>query len=377
MCIVKRRARTGAFTLVELLVVIAIIGVLVALLLPAIQAAREAARRSQCTNNLKQLSLAHLNYESSKGGFVPMAKFWYNNRAGAPVDMGPGFKDAHPTGVNWVDDHSWYIPIMPYIEQANITSLGDPKIQLSSPANERVRKAFVSTHGCPSDLGIQKNEWSVDQSALWGRLRTNYVVNGGNTVYGQVDFPQPCPGGVGAGTPRLCYFGGAPFGPVEITQLGRITDGTANTLMMSEVLVTEGDLWNGPYSEVQSALGGQIFTGWFTPNSQSADMICRLGWWLPSARDSFIAQGMPVPVAEVQIPAPTVTGSPSPIGTFDDITNGGQGCKQNTSTARSKHVGGVNASRCDGSVFFVQDSISPAVWQALSTAAAGDMNTEL
>jgi len=123
----QRRFQGSAFTLVELLVVIAIIGVLVGLLLPAIQAAREAARRSQCNNNLKQLSLAHLNYESTKGGFVHMAKFWYNNRAGAPLDLGPGFKDAHPTGVNWVDDHGWYIPIMPYIEQANINSLGDPK----------------------------------------------------------------------------------------------------------------------------------------------------------------------------------------------------------------------------------------------------------
>jgi hypothetical protein len=102
-----------------------------------------------------------------------MAKFWYNNRAGAPLDLGPGFKHAHPTGVNWVDDHGWYIPIMPYIEQAHITNLGDPKVQLSSPINEHVRKAFVPIHGCPSDIGIQKNEWSVPLSDLWGRLRTN------------------------------------------------------------------------------------------------------------------------------------------------------------------------------------------------------------
>jgi len=361
--------RPGGFTLVELLVVIAIIGVLVALLLPAIQAARESARRSQCTNNLRQLSLAHLNYESTNGGFVHMAKFWYNSVDGSPVNWGPGYHDAHPGGPGgWWDDHGWYIPLMPYIEQANLANAGDPDAPLSAAVNEPVRKAFVSVHECPSDIGLQRNEWDID---IWARIRTNYVVNAGNTIYGQYDFNMPCPGTT---TPRLCFFGGAPFGPVKLTSLARISDGLSNTLMMSEGLVLpETPGWGGPYSDAQTALGGQVFTGWHTPNSGLPDALTRLGGWINNVRDGFLTQGIPLPDPEVNMRAFTVEGEVAEIGAYGDPL----GHRRQHTTARSHHPGGVNTSRCDGSVQFVQEDISPIVWQALSTAWASDILTDL
>lgn len=366
----KRPSQRNAFTLVELLVVIAIIGVLVALLLPAVQAAREAARRNQCLNNLRQLSLAHLNYEGAHGGFVPMAKFWYNSQAGAPLNLGPGYHDVHPGAPGgWRDDHGWYIPLMPYIEQAQLENLGNADEPLSGAVNEPVRKAFIGLHACPSDIGLQKNEWDI---AIWARVRTNYVVNAGNTVYGQHDFPEACPG-TAATSSRLCFFGGAPFGPVKATKLSSITDGTANTLMMSEVRVLpETAGWGGPYSDAQTALGGQVFTGWQTPNSNAADALCRRAEWLANVQEGFREQGMAIPIPEITVRAATVEGVPAPIGTYD---SGGH--KQQYISARSHHPGGVNTSRCDGSTAFVREDISPAVWQAMSSASADDIVSEL
>ena len=358
-------SRQKGFTLVELLVVIAIIGVLVALLLPAIQAAREAARRSQCTNNLRQLSLAHLNYESTNGGLVHMAKYWYNNVAGAPESLGPGYHDDHPGAPGgWWDDHGWYIPLMPYIEQAQIANAGDPDAALSAAVNEPVRKARVVTHECPSDIGLQENEWAIN---IWARIRTNYMINAGNTVYGQFDMNMPCPG---TESPRLCYFGGAPFGPAKPTSLARLTDGTSNTLMMSECLVlpsTPG--WGGPYSDAQTALGGQVFTGWHTPNSNLPDALCRRGGWISNVQAGFIEQGIPLPDSEVNMRSFTVEGVSAPIGSYGDPL----GHRRQYIAARSHHPGGVNASKCDGSVAFYTDGVSPIVWQSLSTAWAGDV----
>ena len=343
------------FTLVELLVVIAIIGILVALLLPAIQAAREAARRSQCLNNLKQLAVAHLNYESSRRGLVPMAKFWSN------AEYMSGYSGGHWGG--WYDDHGWYVALMPYIEEANLQDRGNPDMPLSNPVNEFVRKAFVPSFACPTDIGMQRNEWGI---ASWARVRTNYLVNAGNTVYGQHSVGG-CPL---APFPTCREFHGGPFVPRKANKLAKITDGTSNTLMMSEALVLpETAGWGGPYSDAQTALGGQAFTGFNTPNSSQPDALTRQGEWWANVRNGWAEQRLPV-AAGGQPAQPVAVSSLIPATADPRIDSNGH--KQQHIAARSKHPGGVNASRCDGSIGFITDDVSPLVWDELCSAASGN-----
>lgn len=355
----RKSALGRGFTLVELLVVIAIIGILVALLLPAIQAAREAARRSQCQNNLRQVSLAHLNFETSRRGFVHMAKFWTNK------EYMDGYKVAGPPGSGWYDDHGWYVALMPYIEEANLENLGNPDLPLSHADNEFVRKAAVPMLACPSDIGLQQNEWEI---RTWARTRTSYIINAGNTTYGQHNVGN-CPADP---FPNCREFGGAPFIPRKANRSAKITDGTSNTLMMSEVLVlptTAG--WGGPYSDAQTALGGQVFTGFNTPNSRQPDALCRQDEWWGNVQAGWIEQQLPgiPPNGQPAIPVPppvTGRGGPPHEGAVDSNTH-----KQQHIAARSKHPGGVNASRCDGSGDFFTDDVEPLVWDEMCSAASG------
>jgi prepilin-type N-terminal cleavage/methylation domain-containing protein/prepilin-type processing-associated H-X9-DG protein len=363
------RKRSG-FTLVELLVVIAIIGILVALLLPAIQAAREAARRSQCLNNINQLSKAMLNYESTHKGFPPMAHAWTNLQChqiydppdppnGAPVGCGPG---------DWYDGHGWYSIIAPFIEENAWASQIDYKRSFSYAPNGlasphyRARTTFLNIHACPSDIGIQRNEW---ESATWARTRTNYVVNAGNTVYGQYSIS------IGS---TLVRSGRGPFRGGQTTPPAKITDGLSNTIMMSEILVirelatneaVNGGGWGGPFGDTNTALGGQTFTGLNPPNSGAQDGVAR---GIPQA-PPFLEQGIPYPCLVGQaggcgVSRGTARGENIPPG-----EEGGLDTRMQWFTARSKHPGGVNASRCDGSVEFVTNDIDQWVWRAMTSAA--------
>lgn len=131
--IARRKVLLHGFTLVELLVVIAIIGILVALLLPAIQAARDAARRAQCSNNLKQIGLAILNYESTKKKFP----------AGRRVKT-----DADQDAPSW---STWTIDILPYMEENGVYALWDPKETLEHKNNAQIKQTRIDAYLCPSD----------------------------------------------------------------------------------------------------------------------------------------------------------------------------------------------------------------------------------
>ncbi len=138
----------SGFTLVELLVVIAIIGILISLLLPAVQAAREAARRNQCSNNLKQMGLALHHYHDALGSFPsghvstlvnPAWVLPAGNCNAEPPELGPGW--------------SLFALSLPYLEQGNLNQSINYSLPIADPANAAVRRTSVSTYLCPSDTG--------------------------------------------------------------------------------------------------------------------------------------------------------------------------------------------------------------------------------
>jgi prepilin-type N-terminal cleavage/methylation domain-containing protein/prepilin-type processing-associated H-X9-DG protein len=349
-------SKARGFTLVELLVVIAIIGILVALLLPAIQAAREAARRMECSNKIRQLSVAMLNFENTNKGFPPMALTWTDLEYTAKyVDK---YHGPPPPG-HWWDDHGWYTLIAKYIEENAWYASIDFTRSFSDAVNAAPRRQFIPLLSCPSDIGLQRNEWESD---TWARVRANYKVNAGNTVYGQYEW-------------ATIPFAGAPFRGGKITKLSTITDGLSNTLMISEVLVLPelgsqaSGVWGSALSEQSTSTGGQVFMGFTTPNG-SPDSIDRVN---PQTIAQYCVQnGIPVPtqapnglqyprIALADIPPGFVVADPNHAQYF---------------AARSHHPGGVNASRCDGSVGFYNDSIDEFVWRALSSAAGGETASE-
>lgn len=165
--------KSGGFTLVELLVVIAIIGVLVGLLLPAVQAAREAARRMQCSNNLKQLGLALHNYHDTHNKF-PSAQYFC--RSDMPCTTG------RPT---WKQGWFWSASVLPFMEQGNMFASLRMDLDLFHPLNFNLVATNLPSFGCPSDASRQL--FSRPEGAVPGRgpehdvvfATTSYVVSGG------------------------------------------------------------------------------------------------------------------------------------------------------------------------------------------------------
>jgi prepilin-type N-terminal cleavage/methylation domain-containing protein/prepilin-type processing-associated H-X9-DG protein len=231
----KSIQRTHGFTLVELLVVITIIGILIALLLPAVQAAREAARRMQCSNNLKQVGLAVLDYEQTNGCLPPTKQ--------------------SPNS----DCHTVLLKILPYVEGTNLESAYNYGAYIFTPPNDRIVITQLPMYQCPSDDAA--NRIGHDFS------RSNCVVNYGSGTF----YSLP---GTNVGKTR---------GPFKATgtqmkgcQIADIKDGTSITALASEVISGKHDTDNpwdarGLWAWVEA--GASNYEHMLTPNSSGGDKM--------------------------------------------------------------------------------------------------------
>jgi prepilin-type N-terminal cleavage/methylation domain-containing protein/prepilin-type processing-associated H-X9-DG protein len=191
-----------AFTLIELLVVIAIIAILVGLLLPAVQKVREAANLSTCRNNLKQIGLAMHHYHDAQGRF-PVG--YYDPTPWPQLDNGPGW--------------GWGAYLLPYLEQDNLYSQINFKLDVGDPANAVVRNTFLKSFFCPSDLSTTSFTVTDGGSNSWVLAQGSYVACNGND--GVDDFTTP---------PHTGAFIRATKG----FRVADITDGLSNTLFVGD-----------------------------------------------------------------------------------------------------------------------------------------------
>ncbi len=323
------RNRSRGFTLIELLVVIAIIGILVSLLLPAVQQAREAARRTQCRNNLKQVGLALHNYLDSFGRF-------------APVSVLPAGRTFEP--------YSGHVRLLPYLEQSNLAGLIDWNVSSEFTTNPVAAKTRVSVYMCPSEVNDRQR---ITPTLIHYPL--NYGFNEGTWfIY------DPVTGNVGDGA----------FHPNRAFRAADLTDGLSNVLGAAEVKAFQPNLWDtgnpstiGVNPPATPAAAAAFYGGTFDSNGHTE-------WVEGDVHESGFTTTF-TPNAKVPYTVGSTTYS-------IDITSMRDG--ESTTlptyaavTARSFHTGIVNVMLMDGSVRSVSDNLDLNVWRSLGTRAGGEV----
>jgi prepilin-type N-terminal cleavage/methylation domain-containing protein len=313
--------RRRGFTLVELLVVIAIIGVLIGLLLPAVQAAREAGRRSACTNNMKQWGLAmHSHHDANQS--LPFGSSRSNPPGGETTANAYTHTGPQPPRRTFV------IALWPYLEQMSLYERYNFTLRYEdtsgSPSNNWLIGRPVNLYYCPSDRPNAVNSTNG--------CRINYAMSSGTA-------------GLRSGATRPAVTGWVSgtnwdnFVPYT-SRFAEITDGTSKTLLMGEVVFPPSESPADSRGFGMADLGTHGFMTAAQPNSGS-DILVNC------------------PGASAFLPCQ------QPAGSGDRWTI--------SHVARSKHPGGVMVSMCDASVRFMANDISLPTWRALSTKNGGEV----
>jgi prepilin-type N-terminal cleavage/methylation domain-containing protein len=354
---VRRSERLG-FTLVELLVVIAIIGILVALLLPAVQAAREAARRMQCGNSLKEIGIALHNYHDTY-------KYFPN---GGQLDPSVSIEQRNPDklGPNWV------ISALPFMEQQALFDQFNFNAYISAPVNEAPRSIDLSIMKCPSDPYNRKKFMGSTDSGTnqmgdnWAR--GNYAANGAlgfmtSNQHGEWDAAGENEPGWSK-TSEVSYRQRGVMGINSSLKMAEITDGTSNTVLAGEIRagVTSFDS-RGIWAMLGASPSGLWAHGYHGdcrgPNALS-----------PAADDVMACTSIQAKFGGGAAGLQRI-GMPCSSGNWPNFQQ----------TMRSTHPGGVQSVFCDGSVHFISDYIQsdsggfnsdgPAVWDRINLSSDG------
>ena len=358
--------RRRGFTLIELLVVIAIIAILIALLLPAVQSAREAARRIQCTNNMKQIGLALHNYHSvhnvfamgcSSGAYNPPGTWWSVKQNLGPLAL-----------------------ILPFLEQTSVYNsinfnFGADEFEplayrsLTASVQATATNTSMKVFQCPSDPLAGAPDYqgttntnnyyaSVGTTMYWSQLGTTWSNN-----VPSVNIPS-----TGLFTLQASYG------------INNCTDGTSNTIAFAEAAVGSqtGQLGQKFVGVVNVAALQQYETldaSSNIANTKAALQACQLDWQNPKAGgspdtqrgDNWSHGAMAMSLFNTIAPPNLYNDS------FAYCSRIGSGARSDLSNADSYHPGGVNVTMADASVKFIKDSINIKTWMALGTRASGEV----